>query len=445
MERCNIVWFDHDFRIHDHPALVAACHDGLPVIGLYVDIQHSLSITKYGIPSRSALQQQALFQVLSELKTELQSFGIPLFVFASDAPYVMDKLREHIEINAVYSLTPRALNEAKRIQQLKLEKQLSWNVFEGRTLLIKEAWMDPLPFSFTAFRKRLEQHATYRSSVSFQKQSQTLHLPIEDDLASFDNALPLPFEVGIHAAHARLDHYLQQPLVSTYKQTRNGMLRYDDSSKLSIHLALGSISATEVHEALKRFETTQIKNESTYWLRFELWWREFFYLLQEKRQNIYTNVQPGFTTNPDYIRAWMTGQTGYPLVDAAMRELQQTGFMSNRGRQNVASFFVHYLKQDWRIGADYFAATLLDFDPSSNYLNWQYVAGVGNDPRDQRIFNVHKQGRDYDPQGDYARRWIPELTNVETSLIYPKSVLSMTERTKRSSHGYPDPIVPMPY
>jgi deoxyribodipyrimidine photo-lyase len=152
-----------------------------------------------------------------------------------------------------------------------------------------------------------------------------------------------------------------------------------------------------------------------------------------------------FQTNEALIESWIQGHTGYPLVDAAMRELLATGYMSNRARQNVASFFVHYLKQDWRIGADYFASTLLDYDPSSNYLNWQYVAGVGNDPRDHRIFNVHKQGRDYDPQAAYVYHWVPELVNIPVALLYPKSPLTASERQSLRACGYPDPIVRMPF
>jgi deoxyribodipyrimidine photo-lyase len=444
MERCNVVWFDHDFRIDDQPALTAACEDGLPVVALYVDTLHNASRQYDGFVARSTLQQQALYNVLYELKTVLQECGIELLVFTNvnDAFTI---LRQHIVINKVYALTPRALNEAQRFQQAKRTYNLELILLAGRTMLMKEAWMSPMPKVFTAFRKKLETQGSYRPSATPPKPTPPLRLDLVDHLETLNKHIEIPFDVGINAAKQRLSYYLTSSLVTTYKETRNGMLHYDDSSKLSIHLAMGCLSATMVHEALATYENTVMKNESTYWLRFELWWREFFYLLQEESPNIYAKVQPGYRTNESLIESWIHGQTGYPLVDAAMRELLATGYMSNRARQNVASFFVHYLKQDWRIGADYFASTLLDYDPSSNYLNWQYVAGVGNDPRDQRIFNVHKQGRDYDPQGAYVYRWIPELATISVALLYPKSPLTPQEAKSLRACGYPDPVVRMPF
>jgi deoxyribodipyrimidine photo-lyase len=157
------------------------------------------------------------------------------------------------------------------------------------------------------------------------------------------------------------------------------------------------------------------KNESTYWLIFELIWRDYFRMITKKYGNrIFKaggikNKILQLRQDPDIFKRWTEGQTGIPFIDANMRELKQTGFMSNRGRQNVASFLVKDLKIDWRMGASYFEYTLIDYDVHNNWGNWNYVAGVGNDPREDRYFNTQLQAQRYDPSGKYVKRWLPEL------------------------------------
>ena len=130
------------------------------------------------------------------------------------------------------------------------------------------------------------------------------------------------------------------------------------------------------------------------------------------------------------LQVWIEGRTGIPFIDANMRELAQTGFMSNRGRQNVASFLVKDLGVNWQMGADYFESLLLDYDPCSNYGNWNYLAGVGSDPRENRYFNILAQAKKYDPKGAYVKRWLPELANLPHDIIHrPDMISSQQERT----------------
>lgn len=202
------------------------------------------------------------------------------------------------------------------------------------------------------------------------------------------------------------------------------MLDFDDSTKFSPYLALGCLSPRTFYFAIKHYEQHVHKNDSTYWVYFELLWRDYFYFIHKKYNN--KLFKPGglfnlpikWSYNQDYIDAWTNAKTGYPLVDANMIELNETGFMSNRGRQNVASFLTKNLGIDWRIGAAWFESKLIDYDVSSNYGNWLYIAGVGNDARQFRAFNVSKQGKDYDPNGKYAKKWLPVLKPVEGKSIY---------------------------
>jgi deoxyribodipyrimidine photo-lyase len=173
-----------------------------------------------------------------------------------------------------------------------------------------------------------------------------------------------------------------------------------------------------VYEEVRRYERERVENESTYWLVFELLWRDFFRLTHLKygdRLFLRDGLQRlpiEWGRDPAAVAAWCDGKTGYPIVDANMRELAATGYMSNRGRQIVASFFTKNLGLDWRIGAEWFEHQLLDYDVASNYGNWQYAAGVGNDGREFRLFNLRRQAEQYDPKGDYVRHWIPELRRL---------------------------------
>ena len=234
----------------------------------------------------------------------------------------------------------------------------------------------------------------------------------------------VPFEGGEGAALRRFHDYLENN-ISTYKQTRNGLLGVEYSSKLSPFLSFGNISPRYIISKLAPL--IKSGNEGAYWLWFELLWRDYFYFVAEKYGTRLFMVNGLLDANVDHsewkssvedpwFQAWCQGQTGVPFVDANMRELAATGYMSNRGRQNVASFLVKDLGVDWRLGAEWFESRLLDHDPCVNYGNWLYVAGLGNDPRQQdfgkdgRYFNVIKQGRDYDCSGDFIKMWCPELT-----------------------------------
>lgn len=262
-----------------------------------------------------------------------------------------------------------------------------------------------------------------------------------------------PFTGGSKAAVERVQHLIESGSMTSYKDTRNGLLGLDFSTKLSAWLALGSISARQVHWMLMDFEDgkTELgsqaqgygKGESkgTAGVRFELLWRDYMRLCTRKfgsrlffvegyrqdRSSSWKYISSPFSKTTEKknnhgsndadtkvaIERFIQGRTGTGLIDASQRELFLTGWTSNRARQNVASFLAKHLGIDWRIGAEWYEANLVDFDVSSNWGNWQYVAGVGNDPRgDARVFNPVKQAVDYDDNGEYVRAWVPELRDV---------------------------------
>lgn len=244
------------------------------------------------------------------------------------------------------------------------------------------------------------------------------------------------------------------PPVARYKQTRNNLLGHAYSTKMSPFLAYGSISPRVIWEALDDHERNFGEDQNTYWVRFELLWRDYFFFVAEKFGNLLFDLA-GFEKATDprqaerkledgWWKIWeplkdgpehpitrlLEGRTGIPFIDANILELRDSGFMSNRGRQNVASFLSKDLGFDWRIGAEFFQSHLIDYDPTSNYGNWQYVAGVGNDPRASRQFNTIKQAKDYDSHGEYVKMWIPALRNLPADFVHTPWLMEADERRR---------------
>lgn len=260
-----------------------------------------------------------------------------------------------------------------------------------------------------------------------------------------------PFEGGETNALDRLQYLIKSGGMTAYTDTRNGLVGADFSTKLSAYLALGCVSARQIHKELVDFEDGtnssyeqgqgygKGENAGTRGVRFELLWRDYMRLCTEKFGQKLFRLS-GFRQDQAYEKKWKTGRaekasdgqdpspeevretiqrfiegsTGMGLIDASQRELLHTGYTSNRARQNVASFLSKHMGIDWRYGAEWYEMLLVDYDVSSNWSNWQYVAGVGNDPRgDARIFNPVKQAFDYDKNGDYVRMWVPEVKSLE--------------------------------
>ena len=251
-----------------------------------------------------------------------------------------------------------------------------------------------------------------------------------------------PFYGGEAAAHKRVEHLVTSGIMTTYKDMRNGTLGPDFSTKLSAWLALGCITARTIHKYLLDFEEGRTElgkgargygkgeNKGTAAVRFELLWRDYFRLATRKfgpRLFRIGGFKADASTSWHYpqkspetqkrVSRFLEGKTGNGFIDASMRELFLTGYTSNRLRQNVASFLAKHMSVDWRVGAEWYECMLADYDLSSNWGNWQYNAGVGNDPREARTFNPVKQGFDYDPSGEYVKMWVEELKGVDDPQI----------------------------
>ena len=472
----HVVWFRNDLRVVDHAALNHACErantDGGVVLPIYVIDPLWFGETANGFPRVCSERIRFLLESLRDLDRHLEGIGGRLRLFFGKTADVINHICEQVAADSISFYQEVATEELSLEGQVQERvKALGVRVFCHSPSTMCD-W-DHLPFSipetpevFTKFRRLVEKRGRFSSPLrqtnvfksieglvsGEQRIDEIERLPcLQVDPPSDPPDSALFFRGGITSGAERLKHYLwDTDSLSRYKQTRNGMLRVDDSSKLSSWLAFGCLSAKQVMQEVNRYESERVKNDSTYWLKFELLWRDFFIVMSAKHgANLYRsgglqNKQIEWFANHDFIESWKGGLTGYPLVDANMRELFHTGYMSNRGRQNVASFLTKNLGVDWRIGAEWFESRLIDHDPSLNYGNWNYAAGVGNDAREFRWFNINKQAATYDPGGDYVRRWIPELAEVATEWIHRPWQMSLSLQKQYGcvlGVDYPEPIV----
>lgn len=432
----SLLWFRNDLRIHDNEALIAALRSAPTVIPVYVLDPRMFGKTAFGFPKTGAFRAKFLMESLQDLSNRLQRLGTRLVVLRGKPEEVLPTFAQEKHVGCVFAHR-EVTSEETRVEAL-LEaalrhKGIEAEWFWGSTLIHLRDLATPvanLPEIFTNFRKQNERYAPIReplpspagwkSADAWWENLPEEHfaMPTWDELKLSppvaDSRAVLPFEGGETAALTRLDAYFwQQDLLREYKETRNGLIGADYSSKFSAWLANGCLSPRYVYAQVRRYERERIANDSTYWLIFELLWRDYFRFIVKKHGNkvfLLTGMKdmgaPNVKADKRRFEAWAQGHTGEPFVDANMRELVATGFMSNRGRQNVASYLVHNLKVDWRMGAAWFESLLIDYDVCSNYGNWNYVAGVGNDPREGRQFNPEKQAKQYDPHGAYVGLWL---------------------------------------
>lgn len=429
MKKLGIVWFKTDLRLHDNETLATAIQECEQVLPVYCLDEGLLQEKQFGFKRTSAFRLQFLLETLKDLDQQLREKGAGLMVLKGRPEVELPKLAKMYGATKVFAKREVCFEE-KQIDAL-VEKAL-WKeqcVFETYSTSTMYNASD-LPFSiknipdvFTTFRKRVEHETEVRAIATTPSSIKSptikpLALPSLDDLGyvsiNSDERSAFPFKGGETNALNRLQHYLfGAHHIKNYKETRNELIGLEYSSKFSAWLANGSLSPKMVYHQVKNYEQLFGGNESTYWLVFELLWRDFFRFAFKKYQaklfhyqGIASQPIPNSTLNQAKIEQWINGKTGDAFVDANMIELKSTGFMSNRGRQNVASYFIHELEQDWRYGAAYFEQQLIDYDPCSNWGNWAYLAGVGHDPRAGRKFDTEKQAATYDKNKLYRQLWL---------------------------------------
>lgn len=463
-----LVWFRNDLRIHDNELLSEAVGKSAHVIPVYCFDPYYFKTTSLGLQKTGSQRAKFMIESVGNLRQNLRKLGSDLIVRMGKPEEIIPQLAADYQVTEVYHHREVASEETEisaGVEEALWKLKINLKHFIGHTLYHKEDLPFPIkdiPDVFTVFRKKVERDTLVRPALPSPEKIEspdfldigeipTLNeLSLEEHL--FDERSVMNFKGGETEGLKRLEEYIwEKDLLKTYKLTRNELLGADYSTKLSPWLSMGCISPRYVYAEIKRYEHDRTANDSTYWLIFELLWRDYFRFMFKKHGNQFfheggfKNEKPETVPNQtELFERWKNAETGIPFIDANMLELKETGFMSNRGRQNVASFLVKDLKVNWIWGASWFEEKLIDYNPASNWGNWAYVAGVGNDPRENRHFNTIKQAKEYDPKGLYVKQWLPVLKDIPHQFVHEPPLLSEPELLKygvRLGDNYPNPII----
>lgn len=450
---CFIVWFRLDLRLQDNLALDAAIKEGLPIIPIYI---HNDSPKKAW--SIGATSKWWLHFALKDLDSELNKLGSKLIIFKEQPPLVLKTLCSRFNVSKIF------WNECYEPNQIKLDNEvkkllntlnIKIGVFESNLLYhpsqIKNSQGSSYKI-FSAYWKACTTHFTPRKVITVNVKSIKVHRQSINS-TTIENLKLLPkfnwdkqfYDIWIPTAkeaHKRLNHFAKELSINYYKNRNFPAL--DGTSKLSPYLHFGQISSHQILEVLQ-------KNNNSKSFHAELGWREFaYYQLFYNPQIPDQPLRPEFNSfpwikNKKYIQAWQQGLTGYPFIDAAMRQLWNTGWMHNRLRMVVGSFLVKHLLIPWQVGEQWFWDTLLDADLANNSLGWQWVAGCGIDAAPFfRVFNPILQGKKFDPHGKYIAQYLPEISHLPSKYIHcpwiaPKDILKQAGISL--GKNYPTPIV----
>ncbi|MEE2755369.1 MAG: DASH family cryptochrome [Myxococcota bacterium] len=453
-----ILWHQNDLRLADNPALVAAAahYDGnvLPVVCFNHAEWAELN------PKTRAFR----LETLQDLRDQYVEAGSDLFVLHGRPEVALPKFAseskaDEVFLHSRYTAPHRALVEdvVSQLHQDGIATSQHW----GDTLFDPETLPDELrdpPWQFGEFQELIAAQGVPPKPVARPTlvgiDAAYEPLPTLGDFGQAQSTESRSLLNGLQGGSSqglkRLSTFFREgDHARDYARKRDQLLAQNATSRLSAYLAHGALSPRQVFHELKNYEKARVYNRSTRELTQELYQREFFHLVAlAKGQAVYdlsginsTDLQ--WDSDPDIFERWCKGMTGWPFIDAHMRELAATGYMTFRGRQNVACFFSRDLEQDWRVGAKYFETQLVDHEPCSNMGNWQRSAGVSPSPLSHR-FSIRRQSMRYDKQARYIRQWVPEIAKLPTPTIHEMNGRDCSLETGafgvRLDEAYPRPI-----
>ena len=418
----TLFWFRRDLRLNDNAGLFHALKSGDPVIPIFIFDRHILDEL-----DEDDARVEFIHRSLESLKKELEDLGSTLLVVHSTPEECFSTL----EPKAVYTnhdFEPYGIERDERVNQLLQDRGVEFHTFKDHVIFERNEVVkdDGKPYTvFTPFSKKWK--------ARLQKEDYQPH-PVTDHVDRFLQTSPAQNlklqDIGFRPSGAQFPaRVIAKDIIRKYEEQRD-YPSVKGTTRLSVHLRFGTVSVRQlVGIALK---------ESEKWLN-ELIWREFYMMILWHFPHVVGNSFRSeydrilWRNDPEEFEAWTDGRTGFPIVDAGMRELNQTGFMHNRVRMIVASFLCKDLQIDWRWGEAYFAKKLLDFELSSNNGGWQWAAGSGCDAAPYfRVFNPELQMKKFDPELKYVREWVPEYGTPD----YPDPIVVHSEARDRTLEMY---------
>lgn len=447
--KTTIVWFRNDLRVNDHPALAKAAAESDKVIPLF--IIDSMLMTG---DVKGSNRNRFLIESLADLKDSLRELDADLVIKNGDALTVLQELVKAHSVGTIYytaDYTPYSIKRDKRIESAFKDSNVAVRGFAGRLIVSSIDKLNTKAGTphkvFTPFWRNwqmIQRRAIAQkpSSISLPSDIAVGTLPKITDVTTKSDLSSDVLKGGESAGRKRLHDFLHND-IKNYHDTSNDMAA-DATSRLSAYLHFGCVSARAI-------ETMLPDNKGAAAWHRQLCWRDFYHyvlfhhpLKNQEFQERYRGME--WSDDHDLLNAWQQGKTGYPIVDAAMRQLNQEGWMHNRARLIVGSFLTKDLWIDWRQGEAYFMKMLIDGDTANNNGNWQWIASVGVDPAPvfRRLYNPSSQAKNYDANGEYIHRYVPELKDVPLKYLFEPWTMSI-EQQKESScvigDDYPVPIV----
>lgn len=430
----NIFWFRRDLRLHDNAGLYHALRSNNPVIPIF--IFDTVILEK--LPSQDA-RVQFIHDTLKDMDVELQKMGTALQVYYGKPLDVWKELRRKYDLQSVYTnhdFEPYAIQRDRSIQSFLNEENISFNTYKDHVIFEKNeiTKADGLPYSvFTPYKKKWlakvdegrnsKGHSYYFKAYPTEKYFENFEKNISSQMVSLESMGFVNSDLEIPSTE------VAQGIIRKYAEQRN-FPSINGTSRLGIHFRFGTVSIREKARKAQHLSDVYLS---------ELIWRDFYAsILYHNPQVVTEAYRPKYDriewlNDKENFEAWKNGMTGYPLVDAGMRELNQTGHMHNRVRMLVASFLTKHLLIDWRWGEAYFAEKLLDFDLASNNGGWQWASGSGTDAAPYfRIFSPMAQLDKFDKQRKYVKKYIPELGSEK----YPQPIVDHKMARERCLAAY---------
>ena len=430
MTKINIFWFRRDLRLQDNAGLYHALKSEHPVLPIFIFDKNILD----DLEEKSDARVQFIHDTLHNIQGQLSELGSTLLVNHGTPEKVWKNIIKKYEIGEVFTnhdFEPYALSRDENVKELLGKKKIPFHTFKDHVVFEKDEILkdDGTPYMvFTPFSRRWR--AKLETRMSYMKNSKGKSTPISYYFKSYPNqkyfdnfykTKPLPMmtleDIGFKKSEIEIPaDTVKRGLIKSYDETRN-FPAINGTSKLGIHFRFGTISIREKARAAQSLNATYLN---------ELIWRDFYAMILSHYPHVVTNPFRAkydaieWVNNKDHFEKWCEGKTGYPMVDAGMRELNATGHMHNRVRMVTASFLTKHLLTDWRWGEAYFATKLLDFDLASNNGGWQWAAGCGTDAAPYfRIFNPESQMKKFDKETIYIKKWVPEYGTDD----YPEPVV----------------------
>jgi len=434
-ERTILVWFRNDLRIHDNEILLEAVRKADKVLPVYCFDPYYFKKNPSGNSKTGSLRARFLLESVEGLRNNLRNIGGELVIRIGNPAEILPRLAEQYHINEVYHHREVAHEEtsvSEEVEAALWKLKLNLKHFIGHTLYHKEDLPFPIkdiPDGFAVFKKKVERDSNVRPCIATPEVIQTPNIVDAGELPSLkDLGLDEPiddarattiFNGGENAALTQLQQFLLNSIhAGVSKNLRGTPASASNTSKLSPWLALGCISLRHVYWEVSKHRSLNNMHHTNP-LILDLLWRDYFRFMFKKHGQKFIlpknepNEAPEKSPDEDGLfESWKNGETGAPLIDAIMRELNVTGFINNYSRQITAGYLVNDLKIDWKKGAAYFEEKLIDYSPASNWGNWAFIAGV-HDARESRYNIAQRPANDLETKSEFIDTWLPVLKEID--------------------------------